>query len=65
MIAAADFRCALSEHTVCGTFPTLVFGHVADAAFVCSRSGVLFAVQWTLPKQPFKFAFRQQSQTVF
>ena len=47
------------------TFPTLVFGHVADAAFVRCHSAVLFAVQWVSPEQPYKSAFRHQSQTVF
>ena len=46
------------------TFPTLVFGYVADAAFVRKCSGVFFAVQWGSPEQPFKSAFKQQTQTV-
>lgn len=36
------------------TLPTLMFGHVANAAFVCSCSGALFAVQRVSPKEPFK-----------
>lgn len=29
----ADIRCGLNERLGCGTFPTLVLGYVADAAF--------------------------------
>lgn len=35
------------------TFPTLVFGHVADAAFARSCSDVTWAAQQISPNQPF------------
>jgi len=47
------------------TFPTLVFGNVADAAIVRSRSDVLFAILWVSLEQPFKSTFNHQSQIVF
>lgn len=33
----ADIQWFVDECSKCGTFPTLVFGHVADAAFSCRR----------------------------
>ena len=40
-----------------------MFGHVADAAFVCNCSGALFAVQRVSPEQPFKLVTHAESQT--
>jgi hypothetical protein len=45
------------------TFPTLMFGHVADAAFVRCCNGALFAVQRVSPEQPFKLVTHTGSQT--
>lgn len=52
--AVADLRCMAYELTHCGTFPTLTFGHIADAAFARSCRGMDFAVQQVSPEQPFK-----------
>ena len=47
------------------TLLTLMFWHVADAAFVRSCSGALFAVQRVSPEQPFKVVDRTVFQTHF
>ena len=36
------------------TFPTLTFGHVADAAFVCSCGGTFLATQRISPERPLR-----------
>ena len=40
--------------TAMRTFQTLMFSHVADAAFVCSCGGILLAAQRISPNQPFR-----------
>jgi hypothetical protein len=41
----------------------LMFGHVADPAFVRCCNGALFAVQRVSPEQPFKLVTHTGSQT--
>ena len=50
----AAIRCGTHQGPLGGTFPTLTFGHVADAAFARSCSRMDFAVQQVSPEQPFK-----------
>ena len=49
---------------LCGTFPTLLFWHVADAAFACSCRDVRTALQRKSPKQPFDSSDLAETETV-
>ena len=48
-----------------GTKLTLTFGHVADAAFVCSCSGPFLAAQRISPNQPFQASKLHNSKLPF
>jgi hypothetical protein len=56
--------CAL-ELTVCGTFPTLMFGYVANAAFVRTRGRAFAELQPLSLERSFSFARCSSVQTAF
>lgn len=53
----------ISPRSAVRTFLTLVFWHVADAAFACSCSDAPIVVRWVSSKQPLKSAFKHQTLT--
>lgn len=60
----ADIAFAKHLRLLCGTFPTLLFWHVADAAFACSCRDVRTALQRKSPKQPFDSSDLAETETV-
>lgn len=58
------FRRAVPEPSRRGTFPTLVFGDVADAAFLCMCGKILAAMQLRSRKRPLRGMISRNAEVI-
>ena len=62
--ATAAIRCVWTELTKCGTFPTLVFRHVADAAFLYMCGKILAAMQLRSRNRPLRGMISRNAEVI-